>query len=355
MGVSVREIALKDGGVSFSIDIYFKGQRQQVKTNIRADKTQGREYQRVKRQAEAKAADLEEQLKIDPAAVFLGKERRSTDFLEYFERVILHEKNGEPLYKNTLKHLQDFNGKKSLPMDSINQTWAEQFRAYIDGLTLKETTKANYLHGLKVVLNQAAREHLVSDFTRSLKPFKKNDVSLKYLTIDQIKSIEATPCTHPAIKAAFLFACFTGLRISDLRALHDADIHHDGERLTIRFKMKKNGKWQYLVMGAQALKYLEKAKLLHKDRPADDDRIFLLPGATQCLNVLRAWGKAAGIPFNLTPHCSRHTFAVMSLQNGVDLFTLSKLLGHSTIAITQVYAKVVDETKTAAMDKLPSW
>lgn len=355
MGVSVREIVLKEGGVSFSIDIYFKGQRQQIKSEIQAERSAGREYLRARRQAEAKAADIEAQLKIDPAAVFLGKERRSTDFLEYFERVILHEKNGEPLYKNTLKHLQDFNGKKPLPMDNICQSWAEQFRAYIDTLTLKETTKSNYLHGLKVVLNQAARESLVPDFTRKIKPFKKNDVSLKFLTVDQIKTLEATPCTHPAIRAAFLFACLTGLRISDLRALRDFDIQHDGERLTIRFKMQKNQKWQKLTMGAQALKYLEEAKALHKDRSPDDDRVFLLPGATLCLNVLRAWGTAAGIPFNLSPHCARHSFAVMSLQNGVDLFTLSKLLGHSTIAITQVYAKIVDQTKTAAMDKLPRW
>ncbi|NTU74052.1 tyrosine-type recombinase/integrase, partial [Candidatus Roizmanbacteria bacterium] len=49
------------------------------------------------------------------------------------------------------------------------------------------------------------------------------------------------------------------------------------------------------------------------------------------------------------------SFAVMSLQNGVDLYTLSKLMGHSSVKMTEIYAKVVDETKTAAMDKLPSW
>ncbi len=355
MGVSVREIPLKKGGISFSLDIYHKGRRQQVKTEIQAEKPAGREYQKARRQAEARAADIEAQLKIDPAAVFLGKERQSTDFLEYFERVILQEKNGEPLYKNTLKHLQDFNGKKPLPMDNICQSWAEQFRAYIDTLKLKETTKGNYIHGLKVILNQAAREGLVSDFTRKIKPFKKNDVSLKYLTLEQIKTLEATPCVHPAIRNAFLFACLTGLRISDLRALRDSDIQQDGDRVKICFKMQKTQKVQYLTLGAQALKYLKEAKAFHNNRSADDDRVFLLPGATRCLDVLRAWGVAAGIPFNLSPHCARHSFAVMSLQNGVDLYTLSKLMGHSTIAITQVYAKVVDETKTAAMDKLPSW
>jgi integrase len=355
MGVSVREIPLKEGGFTFSLDIYHKGQRRQVKTEIQAERSAGREYKKARQQAEARAADLEVQLKIDPAAVFLGKERRGTDFIEYFEKVSIEEKKNAPIYSNTLKHLRAFNGEKPLPMGNICQTWAERFRAYIDGLNLKETTKKNYLLGLKVILNQAVRENLIPDFSRKIKQFKKNDVSLKYLTVEQIKTLEATPYKHPAIKSAFLFSCFTGLRISDLEALKDEDIRQDGDRVTIRFKMQKTQKWERLTLGPQALKYLEKGKEQHKDREADDSRVFVLPGRTYARAVLLGWGRAAGLPFNLGFHCGRHSFAVMSLQNGVDLYTLSKLMGHSTIATTQIYAKVVDETKTAAMDRLPSW
>ena len=132
MGVSVREIPLKEGGISFSLDIYYKGQRQQVKTEIQTDRTTGRDYKKARQQAEARAADLAAQLKIDPTSVFLGKERRGTDFLEYFETVMRDEKNSDPLYKNTLKHLRDFNGGKPLPMANICEPWAQRFRAYID-------------------------------------------------------------------------------------------------------------------------------------------------------------------------------------------------------------------------------
>lgn len=355
MGVSVREIPLKEGGFTFSLDIYHKGQRQQVKTGIQAERTAGREYKKARQQAEARAADLEAQLKIDPAAVFLGKERRSTDFLDYFEKVITQEKNRAATYTNVLKHLRNFNGGKPLPMANICQTWAEQFRVYIDELPLRGTSKQNYLLGLKVILNQAARENLIPDFSRKIKQFKKNDVPLKYLTLAQIKTLEATPCKHPAVRAAFLFSCFTGLRASDLEALKDGDIQQDGDRLTVRYKMQKTQKWERFTLGAQALKYLEEAKRLYMNRAEDDNRVFLIPGLSQCLSVIRAWGTAANIPFNLGFHCGRHSFAVLSLQNGVDLYTLSKLMGHSTISTTQIYAKIIDETKTAAMDKLPSW
>ena len=355
MGVSVREIALKEGGVSFSIDIYFKGQRQQVKTDIQAERSEGREYKKARQQAEARAAELEAQLKIDPAAVFLGKERRGNDFLEYFKKVMNDEKKSESSYRNALKHLRDFNGVKPLPMANICQTWAERFRAYVDGLSLKETTKQNYLLALKIILKRAAEENLIPDFSRKIKQFGKNDVALKYLTVEQIKTLEATPCSLPAIKAAFLFSCFSGLRVSDLEALKDGDIQQDGDRVTIRFKAQKTQRWERLTLGAQALKYLDEAKEQHKDRETVDSRVFLLPSRAWSVKVVRAWGAAAGIPFNLGFHCGRHSFAVLSLQNGVDLYTLSKLMGHATISATQIYAKVVDETKTAAMDKLPSW
>jgi len=61
-------------------------------------------------------------------------------------------------------------------------------------LPIKETTKKNYFLSLKVILNEATRENLIPDFARKLKPFKKNDVALKYLTLDQIKTLEKTPC-----------------------------------------------------------------------------------------------------------------------------------------------------------------
>ena len=118
--------------------------------------------------------------------------------------------------------------------------------------------------------------------------------------------------------------------------------------------MQKTQKWERLTLGAQALKYLGQAKELHKGRPYDESRVFLFPSRAWCSGVFRAWGAAAGIPFNLGFHCGRHSFAVLTLQNGVDLYTLSKLMGHATITATQIYAKVVDETKTAAMDKLTS-
>jgi site-specific recombinase XerD len=69
--------------------------------------------------------------------------------------------------------------------------------------------------------------------------------------------------------------------------------------------------------------------------------------------VLKKWAKAAGINKNLSSHVARNTFATLALTNGVDLYTVSKLLGHRDIAATQIYAKIIDKKKEEAVDMLP--
>ena len=62
----------------------------------------------------------------------------------------------------------------------------------------------------------------------------------------------------------------------------------------------------------------------------------------------------AGITKNITFHCARHTHATLLLTNGVDIYTVSKLLGHKEIKTTQVYARIIDEKKKEAVNKIPS-
>ena len=62
----------------------------------------------------------------------------------------------------------------------------------------------------------------------------------------------------------------------------------------------------------------------------------------------------AGITKPITFHCARHTFAVLQLTLGTEIYTLSKLLGHSELKTTQVYAKIIDEKKREAVNKIPN-
>ncbi|MBK5286826.1 MAG: tyrosine-type recombinase/integrase, partial [Bacteroidia bacterium] len=71
------------------------------------------------------------------------------------------------------------------------------------------------------------------------------------------------------------------------------------------------------------------------------------------LGNLKQWAKAASIKKNIHIHVGRHSFATLALSNGVSLYTVSKILGHSSIAQTQIYAEVIDEMKQYAADLMP--
>ena len=68
---------------------------------------------------------------------------------------------------------------------------------------------------------------------------------------------------------------------------------------------------------------------------------------------LDEWAKAAGIDKHVTYHVSRHTHATMLLTYGADIYTVSKLLGHTRVQTTEIYAKIIDEKKQKAVDLIP--
>jgi len=85
-----------------------------------------------------------------------------------------------------------------------------------------------------------------------------------------------------------------------------------------------------------------------------DERVFIGLKYSGWHNIeLQRWIMRAGITKEITFHCGRHTFAVLQLEYGTDIYTVSKLLGHKELKTTQIYAKIMDEKKKEAMNKIP--
>lgn len=80
--------------------------------------------------------------------------------------------------------------------------------------------------------------------------------------------------------------------------------------------------------------------------------LFPLPAYDVIRRVIRVWVAAAGIAKKITFHCARHTFATLQITYGTDIYVVSRLLGHQDIRTTQVYARLIDARKDAAMAKL---
>lgn len=172
---------------------------------------------------------------------------------------------------------------------------------------------------------------------------KPQEGTREFLTIDEIRRLIRTECCNTEVKCAFLFACFCGLRISDVRALRWDDIQEDGGRLSLTMRMRKTGERIYLPLVTEAVRWLPAG------RGGQEGNVFRLPTRPAVTRALALWADAAGIRKHVTFHVSRHTFATLELTLGADLYTVSKLLGHSNVRTTEIYAKIIDRKKDEAV------
>ena len=158
---------------------------------------------------------------------------------------------------------------------------------------------------------------------------------------DQVAALKSA-----GVPAAYInmFSCNCGLRLSDVRALKWKDIYSDNGTWKVATRMKKTENVVYIPLPGQALKWLPDT-----ERNADSN-VFpeLTPYALS--THLKPWVKEAGIMNkNVSYHTARHTYATMLLTLGVDLYTVSKLLGHTSIKHTQRYAKIISQKKDDAV------
>ena len=158
----------------------------------------------------------------------------------------------------------------------------------------------------------------------------------------EVRTLSATT------RSAFMFCCFTGLRYSDLKQLKWCDIEKTQAGTVIRIAaMKKTEKPVTVPLGTNALAWLPE-----RGNRTPDDTVFDITTCSGCDAALKTMAKRAGIKKRVSFHTSRHTFATLTLAATNDIATVSGLLGHTSVAMTQVYAEVLMEDKIAAVNRL---
>lgn len=228
----------------------------------------------------------------------------------------------------------------------------------LHGQPISATTAQGYCIVFSAALNMAVRNDIISEnpFSKisSLEKIKRTESTREYLTIDEVKQLIATPfpCERREdIKQAFLFSCYSGLRRSDIYKLNWGRITRDGEQWRLTTVMEKTDKPIYLPLSKTAVKWLPE-----RGDAKDDDLVFEdLPTPSRIATLLEEWAKAASITYKkVTYHVSRHTFGTMLITLGVDLYTVSKLMGHANIETTKIYAKIVNKKKDDAVNLVDS-
>ncbi len=281
---------------------------------------------------------------------------QSANFVEYFkaqtEKRLLNDGNYGN-WDSSYKHLIKFAGTQ-VTFREVDKKFCEGFKDYLTTAktksekTLSSSAVASYFTKFKACLNKAVQEDIILK-SPALAISTPNTVEniREYLTLDELKAITKKECRYEVLKNAFIFSCLTGLRWSDIQKLQWSEVQKNDTGYKIVFHQQKTKGLQYLDISEQARGYLG-------EQGNPSERVFIGLKYSAYHNVaLERWMMKAGITKKITFHCARHTFAVLQLTLGTEIFTLSKLLGHSELKTTQIYAKIIDEKKREAVNKIP--
>lgn len=281
-----------------------------------------------------------------------------SDWLDTYKEE--REKNGARGMKivRKLKRILELY-RKGARMKDVNKEFLLGFIDYLrndyrspQGKQIAAYTQRGYFGIFNSALNAAVQADVIPDNpVNRLTPqerIKAPESKREYLSIDEIRTLIATDCSHEIVKRAFLFSCYCGLRLSDVYALKWKDLVRDGDIWRVGIMMKKTAAPIYLPLSKQATSWMPE-----RGDAADNDNVFTrLPKGQYLNDLIKAWAKEAGLSKHVTFHTSRHIFATMLLTLGADLYTVSKLLGHANVKTTQIYGKIVDQKKDDAVSRI---
>jgi integrase len=212
-----------------------------------------------------------------------------------------------------------------------------------------------HLERFKKMINLAIKLEWImrNPFQKFKLKFTKYD--RQYLSERELGFIENTYFNQEQlerVKDIFLFSCYTGLSYIDVKELtiHQIVLGIDN-RYWIHTKREKTNELVKVPLLPKALEIVEKYKLILEI--TNSDKLLQLYSNQKTNSYLKEIAKACGIQKNITFHVARHTFATtIMLSNGVPIETVSKLLGHTKLSTTQIYARVLEHKISEDIDNL---
>jgi integrase len=287
------------------------------------------------------------------------KERSQQNFIEYFETTTQkrHARSSESIrvnWKRTLELIKLFAGDTVL-FSKIDNRFAEDFRIFIMSApcggtksgAISRNTAATYFSIFKAALKQAFVDgYLTVDLSAKIKGIQEQETRREFLTVEELNTLAATPCDREDLKRAALFSALTGLRHCDIQKMQWKELQMVGDQARLNFTQQKTKGVEYMPISPQAL------ELCGEPRTPNQLVFEDLPDPSWISRPLKKWLETAGITKKVTFHGFRHTFATLQLSSGTDIYTVSKMLGHTNVKTTQIYAKVVDEKKQKAANTI---
>lgn len=286
---------------------------------------------------------------LNGANGFMDKGTPKEDFLAYYySKLEGHNQKWIRVYD----HFKTYCGGKC-QMKDVTVDFCNGFKNYLlnaqqlrhENQKLSHNSAVGYWSTFRGFLNIAYRERKLSENVNDyLESIDAVDTHREFLTQEELQILADTPCVSPVLKAASLFSCLTGLRFGDIRDLTWDKFHTypDGGHC-IRITTEKTDTTSTIPITDEAYELCG---------PKGKEQVF--KGLTYALvqKELEGWIEESGIGKHITFHCFRHTNATLLLNEGVDIYTVSKMLTHRNVSTTQIYTEVIDETKRKAAESI---
>ena len=266
-------------------------------------------------------------------------------------------KSSMSTYIYTRRYLGEFMKKRfkveDLAFGQLNEHLAYEFQEYVlkdKGLAVD--TARHYLAILKKICRVAFKEgHSEKRYFVNFKLPKENRKAPRALSredFEKIRDLEipASRVTHNIARDLFLFACYTGVPYADAVSITDDNIYTDDNgALWLKYLRKKNEHLGRVKLLPEAI------ALIEKYRSNERKELFPMIHHPNLRRHMKGLRDLAGIKTDLVYHMGRHTFgSLITLEAGVPIETISKMLGHTNLTTTQLYARVTPKKLFDDMD-----
>jgi integrase len=286
-------------------------------------------------------------------------EKGKRDTLSEFVTSVIDDNSGV-LAETTLRNYRNFRNKindfsKDASIREANTlAFIERFEKYMlraGGLSRNGRNKQHAT--LRAIIQRAVSKGLAERNAYAGYRMSYEKVNMSYLNMRELSALhrylDEAGNQHRDTCRAFLFCCYTGLRYSDVYALRQSDItvqqHGKETRRAVRIVQQKTGDEVIIPLSSRAIELMPQGT-----RSLREKTFSLVQNQVANRHLKEIAGACGLMARDLHFHAARHTFATLSLSLGIDIKTVSKLLGHSKVATTEVYAKVMDAQKFSAME-----
>ena len=250
-------------------------------------------------------------------------------------------------------------GQKDMPIDAVTNGMFEEFRFYLKKKRFTAKTVNRDLCWLSRLMYRAVSKRIIRYNPFEGATYEKEERKIRFLQKSDVAKLMALKVNDREAEQArqmFLFSCFTGLAIADMERLKFSHIQTaaDGRRYIRKERQKTKVEFVaplHPIAETILNRLREEEEQAVKEK--DGDLVFPRGCSRSVMNSkLSTVGLACGIRQRLSFHMARHTFGTLSLSAGIPIESIAKMMGHTSITSTQIYAQVTDKKISEDMDKL---